>query len=145
KITVTVQNRGGIAQTSILIDAISLDSLPAGYITTVAGGTTYAGDGKLATSASLFQTFQIALDSSGNTFIADTVNNRLRKVSAATGVVTTVAGTGAPGSSIDGILATSANLILPFGVAVDESGSLYISSGSAVMRVNAATGIISTY
>jgi streptogramin lyase len=98
-------------------------------ITTVAGAESpfYNGDGGPATSATLTVPSGVAVDGSGNLYIADTGNFRIRKVSADTGVITTVAGNGNAGYSGDGGPATSASLSFPFGVAVDGSGNLYIA------------------
>jgi sugar lactone lactonase YvrE len=119
-----------------------------GVITPVAGigSPGYGGDGGAATNASLDNPFGIAVDSSGNLFIADTYNNRIRLVAAATGVITTVAGNGTTGFSGDGGAATSASLNTPYGIAVDGSGNLFIadSGNNRIRRVNAATGIITT-
>jgi sugar lactone lactonase YvrE len=120
----------------------------AGIITTVAGTGTagFSGDGGAATSAMLTYPFEVAIDSSGNLYIADSDNQRIRKVSAATGIITTVAGSGAQGYSGDGGAATSAMLNWPYGVAVDSSGNLYIADwgNQRIRKVNAATGIITT-
>src|ERR1019366_2232004 len=98
-----------------------------GYlITTVAGGNDilgFEGDGGLATAAQLRGPAGVAVDAAGNLFIADTANNRIRKVSAS-GIITTVAGNGTAGSSGDGGLATAAQLSAPAGVAVDTAGNL---------------------
>ena len=119
-----------------------------GVITTVAGDGTsgFSGDGGPATSASLNLPRGVAVDASGNLIIADFLNSRIRRVDAATGVITTVAGDGAPGFSGEGGLATSARLYFPYGVAVDASGNLFIAdrSNHRVRRVDAATGIITT-
>src|ERR1022692_381452 len=118
-----------------------------GIITTVAGNgaADYSGDGGPATSAKLDQPHAVAVDGPGNIYIADTANNVIRKVAAATGIITTAAGNGAAYYSGDGGLATSAQLVYPPGVAVDGSGNLYISDLSDVVRkVVAATGIITT-
>jgi uncharacterized protein (TIGR03437 family) len=118
----------------------------AGIITTVAGNGAegYSGDGGPATSAQLFYPSGVALDASGNLYIADQNNNRIRKVSA-TGIITTVAGNGAEGYSGDGGSATSAQLNVPFGVAVDASGNIYIAdSNNNRIRKVSATGIITT-
>src|ERR1022692_533431 len=119
----------------------------AGVITTVAGNGAagYSGDGGPATSAKLDQPYAVAVDGPGNIYIADTANNVIRKVAAATGIITTVAGNGAAYYSGDGGPATNAQLVYPPGVAVDGSGNLYISDLSNVVRkVAAATGIITT-
>jgi uncharacterized protein (TIGR03437 family) len=88
----------------------------------------------------------VTLDHSGNLYIADTLNHRIRKINLASKVITTVAGIGTPGSTGDGGPATSAQLKLPTGVAVDTAGNLYIAdNGNAVVRrVSASTGTITT-
>lgn len=110
-----------------------------GNISTVAGnqskGAGYSGDGSAATSAQLNQPYGLAVDQAGNIFIADTFNNVVRRVSTS-GVITTVAGTGTAGYAGDGGAPTSAKLNQPYGVSVDQTGSLYIAdSGNNVVRV----------
>ncbi len=110
-----------------------------GIITTVAGNGTqgFGGDGGPATRAELFQPEGVAVDSTGNIYIADTNNNRVRKV--AGGVITTVAG---GGSGLgDGGPATSA-FVQPSGVAVDSSRNLYISDTKRLRKVSG--GVITT-
>ena len=119
-----------------------------GIVTTVAGSGAagYSGDGGPAINAALNGPFATAVDRSGNLYIADTGNNVVRKVTAATGIIATVAGNGSAGYSGDGGPAASAELNLPTGVAVDGSGNLYIADlqNNAVRKVAAATGIITT-
>ena len=118
-----------------------------GTITTVAGTGTagYAGDGAAATAAQLNSPSGVAVDSNGNVFIADTNNDVVRKVTAATGFISTVAGNGTLGYSGNGGAATSAELQYPYGVAVDSSGDLYIADTfNAVIRKVTASGTIST-
>ena len=119
----------------------------AGVITTFAGtGTTgYSGDGSAATAARISGPNGVAVDGSGNIYIADTFNYRVRKVDTA-GVITTVAGTGTAGYSGDGSAATAARISGPNGVAVDGSGNIYASdaSNNRIRKVDAATGNIST-
>jgi uncharacterized protein (TIGR03437 family) len=123
----------------------------AGVISTVAGNGTigFSGDGGPATSAALFpplNTYQgIAADAAGNLYIADSQNNRVRKVNTA-GIISTIAGTGLGIASGDGGPATSAGLSVPLGVAVDALGNLYIAEtlSARVRKVNPA-GIISTF
>lgn len=123
-------------------------NLATNTIATVAGNGSpgYAGDGSAATSAELNSPEGIAVDAAGNLYIADTGNNAIREVNATTGVMTTIAGTGAEGFSGDGSLATAAQLSAPFGVALDASGNLYIadSGNNRVREVNATTGVITT-
>ncbi len=100
-----------------------------GVISTLAGNGTaaYSGDGSAATGAALNSPGGVAVDAAGNLFIADTLNHRVRKVTASTGVISTVAGTGLSGYNGDNIAATSATLYQPSGVAVDSLGNLYVS------------------
>ena len=88
----------------------------------------------------------VAVDNSGNLFIADTCNDVIREVNASTGAITTVAGNGTCGYSGDGGAATNAELDAPTGIAVDAAGDLFIAdSGNDVIReVNYATGVITT-
>ena len=114
-----------------------------GVITTVAGGGATLGDNGPATSAHLYSPKGVAVDSAGNLYIADTYNQRIRKVS--NGVITTVAGTGTHGpSSGDNSPATSASLFSPTGVAVDSAGNLYIAdTGNSRVR-KVSNGVITT-
>ncbi len=98
-----------------------------GIITTIVGtGTSgYSGDGGLATSATISGPYDVAVDSSGNVFIADLGNQRIRKLTISTGILTTYAGSSSScGTSLigDGGDATSAALCDPLGVAVDSIG-----------------------
>ena len=144
--TLTVQNRGGIAQRPVFIEPVALSTLPAGHITTVVGGSTFTGDGSAATSASFYLPYGVAVDSAGNLFVADQFHHRIRKISARTGIITTVAGTGRGEFSGDDGPATAATLSAPSGVAIDTAGNLFIADNfnHRVRRVSAATGIIST-
>ena len=130
------------------VPGFSAGILSSGVITTVAGtGTSgFSGDGAAATAAQLNRPWGVALDGSGNLYIADSSNHRIRKVDASTGNITTVAGTGTQGSSGDGAAATAARLDEPRGVAVDGSGNLHIAdtSNRRIRKVTASTGFIST-
>ena len=117
-----------------------------GVIMTVAGGGASLGDGGQATAAQLTSPRSVAHDASGNLYIADFTGHRVRKVTKATGVITTVAGTGVSGYSGDGAAATLAQVQNPAGLAVDAAGNLYIADrGNHRIRVvSASTGYIST-
>jgi hypothetical protein len=106
-----------------------------GNITTIAGNGTqgFFGDGGLATSAGLDTPTSVAVDASGNLYIADSNSNRIRVVS--NGNIATFAGNGTAGFSGDNGAATSAALNRPKGVAVDASGAVYIAdTGNHVVR-----------
>ena len=118
----------------------------AGTITTVAGDGTgsYGGDGGAATAAQLSFPRGVALDGSGNLYIADMVNHRIRKVDTA-GVITTVAGDVTAGYGGDGGAATAARLNSPTSVALDAAGNLYIADlwNHRIRKVDTA-GVITT-
>ena len=109
---------------------------PGGVISTVAGTGTagYSGDGGPATAAQLNNPAGLAFDSLGNLYIADQDNNRVREVDHASSFITTVAGTGAQGDSGDNGPAALAQLTAPTGVALDQSGNLYITGMSGHIR-----------
>ena len=119
-----------------------------GIITTIAGiGTAGSGgDGSAATNAQLLNPSEVSVDSVGNIFIADYTNNRIRKVTASTGVITTIAGTGAAGSGGDGSAATNARLLNPTGVSVDSVGNVVIADthNNRIRKINVSTGVITT-
>ncbi|WP_263364961.1 NHL domain-containing protein [Edaphobacter acidisoli] len=121
---------------------------PSGNITTIAGTGVqgFAGDSGPATAAELDSPQGLAIDASGNIYIADTHNHRIREVKAANGNITTIAGTGAAGNSGDSGPATAAELDLPTALAIDASGNLYIADthNHRIREINAATGIITT-
>jgi sugar lactone lactonase YvrE len=122
-----------------------------GIMSTIAGNDSegYSGDGGAATAAELYAPGGIEVDDTGNIYIGDTFNNRIRKITA-TGIISTIAGNGygAPSSggfSGDGGAATSAELYTPIGVAVDGSGNVYIADeGNSRIRQVTAAGVIST-
>jgi trimeric autotransporter adhesin len=122
---------------------------PAGLITTIAGGNgneraLFGSDSGQAASAKLCNPSGVSADSAGNLYIADTKNFRIRKITPA-GVITTVAGNGFYGYGGDGSLATSAQLAVPQGVAVDSTGNLYIADidNNCIRKVTSA-GLITT-
>jgi len=119
-----------------------------GIITTVAGDSTggYSGDGVAATASELYYPSAVAFDGAGDLYIADWENNRIRKVTMSTGIISTFAGTGVPGYSGDGRPATAAKLFKPSSLAFDISGNLLITEygNSTLRKITKATGIITT-
>lgn len=120
-----------------------------GVISTMAGTGTpgFSGDGGAATSAQLLHPAAVTVDPTGDLYIADTGNHRIRKVEASTGTITTVAGTGVGGLSGDGGAATAAQLANPQGVALDLMGDLLIADtgNGRVRKVDLSTGMIQTF
>jgi sugar lactone lactonase YvrE len=118
-----------------------------GIITTVAGvGTAgYSGDGRVSSYAQLSSPAGVYIDSStGTMYIADSGNNRIRRVNSS-GIITTFAGSGAAAFSGDGGPATSASLRNPLSIAMDSTGSIYIAdTGNSFVRKVNSSGIIST-
>ena len=122
-------------------------NLPNGIITTIAGSGTagYAGDNGPATNAQLYYPYSVRLGASGNLFIADTYNSRIRNL-ATNGVITTVAGNGNEGYSGDGGPATNASLNKPHDMVLDAFGNLFISDwGNNRIRKVGTNGIITTF
>lgn len=116
-------------------------------ISTIAGNGTggYAGDAAAATAAKLNNPGGVAVDKAGNVYIADSYNNRIRKVSTV-GLITTIGGNGTAGHTGDGGAATAANLKNPTGVAVDNSGNVYVLDfDNNVVRKITSSGTISNY
>ena len=115
-----------------------------GVITTVAGTGVggFSGDGGPATSAQLFSPTALAFDGTGNLYVADTGNNRIRRIGT-DGRITTVAGNGVQDQSPDGTPALEAALNVPVGVAVGPSGRLYIVEEDRVLTI-AGDGTIRT-
>ena len=105
-------------------------------------GAGFAGDGGPARQANI-SSLALAADEAGNIVIADS-HNRIRRVDASTGIITTIAGTGAPGFGGDGGPATSATFGNPIGVAIDHAGNVYFSADNRVRRIDAITGIVTT-
>jgi trimeric autotransporter adhesin len=114
-------------------------------ISTFAGANHFAGDNGSATSALLNLPAHSLMDASGNLFIADTMNNRIRKVSAS-GTITTVAGTGVCAYTGDNGPAASAAMCLPGQLALDSTGRLYFAdTGNSVVRRIETSGAITTF
>lgn len=142
---------------------------PGGALSILAGRVTddnpdlvggYSGDGGPATAAELnfplwyfvkppvFDvlpelTGQLAVDASGNVYLADAYNHRVRRIDSS-GIITTVAGNGTQGDSGDGGPATAASLDMPQGVATDGAGNLFIANADGAIRKVATNGTITT-
>ena len=138
------------AALSVLVSTGIAAADEVGTITTIAGkgavpGVRFAGDGGLATDAVLFQPFDAVEDKDGNVYIADTYNNRIRKVDALTGIISTVAGS-YRGYAGDGGPAVDALLAMPYDLELDGSGNLYIcdTGNASIRKIDMKTGIITT-
>ena len=118
----------------------------AGIITTIAGNGIggYSGDGGWATAASIYDITGVAVDKYGSVYIADKSNQRIRKVDTI-GIITTIAGTGIASYNGDNIIATTAQLNNPRGVAIDTKGNVYIAdqANERIRKID-TQGIITT-
>ena len=130
----------------LFITLLVTGSLVGQSITTIAGNGTqgYSGDGGPATAARLKNPLGLALDASGNLYVADVYNNVIRRISPG-GMITTIAGTGVADYSGDGGPATAAKLSWPAGIAIDQTGNIYFSDqvNDVIRKINTA-GIITT-
>lgn len=119
-----------------------------GILTTVAGTGVqgFSGDGGLGTAAAIDSPTSLAVDAAGNLYLADTHNQRIRKLKAPDGRISTVAGNGSFGRSADRVAASSAALALPRGLSLDAAGNLYLadSANHRVLRIDAVTGVLTT-
>lgn len=116
-----------------------------GIITTIAGTGVagFSGDGGPANVATLNGACGLAVDISGNVYIGEYYNRRIRKVNTS-GIISTFAGTGGlTGFSGDGGLATNAEIWQPFGITVDGAGNVYFTNGNSIRKIN-TSGIITT-
>ena len=159
-----ISGNGGLAVNAGLLDpiAVAVDAsgniyigefagdvrkvTPDGIINRIAGVGVhgYGGDNGPAIGAQLNEPYGLAVDSAGNLYIADSANNRIRKVDPS-GVITTIAGTGQPGFSGDNGPATTAEIYEPSRLALDAAGDLYfVDEGNYRVRKIDVKGIITT-
>ena len=118
-------------------------TLPFPIVSSNAG---FGGDGGWAGSALINSPQGIAVDAADNVYFSDTNNNRVRKITKTTGIITTVAGTGQLGLGGENLPAATTRLATPAGLAIDASGNIFIAETAnyRVRRINAQTGLIST-
>ena len=120
-----------------------------GNISTVAGNgfAGYSGDGGSATAAEINLPSSLTLDDSGNIYISDYTNSRIRKVEASTGIIYTIAGNGIAGLSGNGGQATAAELNFPHQVSLDLYGNIFIAdeNNNMIRKMNLATGVIKLF
>jgi sugar lactone lactonase YvrE len=131
---------------AVFLFSISSFAETPGNIQTVAGNgnSAFSGDGGPATQAGINVPVDVYLDSSGNMFITDQFNNRIRKVTPG-GIISTVAGNGTAGFAGDGGPAVDAEINAPTGILGDSAGNLYISdAGNERIRKVNRSGIITT-
>ena len=144
---VTVAALAATAQESHQKESTS-DTTPFGIITSFAGdgSTGYYGDNGPASESQLAFPIAVAVDSSGNVYVVDTDNNRIRKVDASTGIISTIAGSSEAGYSGDGGPAANALLHCPEGIAIDKYDNVFISDtcNQVVRKIDASTKIITT-
>lgn len=145
---VAVDAQGNLYIAELSDNVIGKVDVKTGAVTIVAGNQAsgFSGDGGPAVKARLAQPESVAVDRAGNIYIADSGNERVRRVDAKTGRITTIAGRGRGGFSGDGGPAVRALLSSPSSVAVDREGNVYIADqgNHRIRRVDMKTGIITT-
>ncbi len=148
---ILLETSGGQLLASSLVSGQGQGGLPVlipGQIDTVAGDGQwfYEGDHVPATQAPIYLPSGLAVDGAGNLYLADTINNRVRRVDAVTHIITTVAGNGNAGFQGDQGPAVAAEITSPSGLALDGAGNLYIADtgNNAIRRLDAVSGVITT-
>jgi sugar lactone lactonase YvrE len=145
---IAVDSAGNIYIADLSDQRVRKITAATGVITTVAGNGSggYTGDSGPAVNAELNGPTCVAVDSTGNVFVTDKNNERVRRIDAGTGIITTVAGSGKAGYSGDGAAALNAKFYGMSGIAVDAAGNLYIAdqNNQRIRRVDVASGLVTT-
>lgn len=148
---VRVVSNDGRLLASTLLSANATGSLPVlspGRMDTVAGDRSwvYTGDGVPAVGAPIFLPQGLAVDVTGNLYLSDASNSRIRRVDASTGLISTVVGNGTPGFNGDGLPGSQTSVSQPAGLALDGAGNLYFADAgnNAVRRLDALSGVVTT-
>jgi sugar lactone lactonase YvrE len=145
---ISIDNSGNIYFSETYNHCIRKITISTGIINTIGGTGTagYSGDGGLAINAKLNDPTGLFMDVSGDLYISDTDNERIRKISASTGIISTIAGNGSYGFSGDGGLAINCQLWRPNGFFKDILGNMYIADqgNNRIRKINASTNIITT-
>ncbi len=144
---IAVDSKGNVYFSDTGNNRIRMVSVTDSSITTIAGDGTgnYYGDGANASYSEIYQPTGMAFDAADNLYFADTSNHRVRRIAAADGKITTVAGFGIPGKADNGGLAVNSLLHYPTSVTVDTSGNLYIADSiNNRVRMVTTNGVIAT-
>lgn len=145
---IAIDREGNVYSTDFSTSRIRRTTIGDTLSTICGNGTAgYAGDNGPATAATAYLPYGLCLDTAGNIFFSDEHSHVVRRISRATGIITTVAGNGTAGFSGDGGPATDAQLAQPQGICVDIYGNIYIADKAnlRIRKVDALTGAISTY
>lgn len=145
---IALDGSGGLVMVDQYNHRICRLDLDTGHLATIAGsGRGFAGDGDLAEGAKLSRPSGVAVSSTGDIFIADTGNRRVRRISASTGTISTIAGSDSTSYGGDGGRATNAGMSGPYGVAVDQADNVYVSDffDHRVRRINLRKSSVPQY
>ncbi|MEI7493524.1 MAG: hypothetical protein WCJ92_02870 [Alphaproteobacteria bacterium] len=137
----------GISIVVGLVLSAGLSATASYDVSTIAGSSvSFSGDGAIATAARLQDPYGIFVHSSGDVYFSDKNNQRIRKITASTGFISTIAGTGTIGFSGDNGAATAATFQYPAGICLDSSNNIYIADyfNGRIRKITATTGVIST-
>ncbi|MBX7221172.1 MAG: Ig-like domain-containing protein [Blastocatellia bacterium] len=149
--TLTVQHRGGIAQTRFSLTPPDFGTLSAGSITTVIGGSRFVGDGGMGSQAVLNVPSNIHVDGNGNLLIADTAHQRVRRFDVSTGIITTILGTGQYVSEASFLqpnqLATATPITNPYDAVLDNQGNIYAidNNNLRIIKVDGLTNVATVF